>query len=151
MMTPQERPLGVIAVFRRTARLMVAELLDRLEAIGYSDMLPAFNAVFANIEPDGIRLTELAARSEMTHQSMSELVGILEQRGYVERRPDPSDGRARLVCLTAEGRELRTIGNAHIKEIEADWQQRWQRAGIGTDLRAALETALHEAERSRGA
>jgi len=101
--------------------------------------------VFENIEPDGIRLTELAARSEMTHQSMSELVGILEQRGYVERRPDPSDRRARLVCLTAEGRTLRDVGNAHIREIAADWQQRWRRAGIRTDLRGALESALEEA------
>jgi len=40
----------------------------------------------------------------MTHQSMGELIDTLERRDYVERRPDPDDGRARLVCLTAKGR-----------------------------------------------
>src|SRR4051794_29293736 len=126
---------------------MVTELIERLAEAGYPDMQPAFHPVFESIQTDGSRLTDLAARADMTHQSMGELVGILERRGYLERRPDPSDGRARLVCLTAAGRELRDVGTAQIREIEAQWQQRWRRAGIRTDLRAALGSALEDAER----
>jgi DNA-binding MarR family transcriptional regulator len=143
---PTERPLGVIAVFRRTARAMVTELIERLQDLGYADVVPAFHAVFENIDPGGTRLTDLARRADMTHQSMSELVGVLERRGYVERRSDPADGRARLVCLTWLGAELRALGNEQIASIERDWQQRWDRAGIAADVRAALETALREAE-----
>jgi DNA-binding MarR family transcriptional regulator len=143
---PTERSLGVIAVFRRTARAMVTELIERLQDHGYLDVVPAFHAVFENIDPHGTRLTELARRADMTHQSMSELVGVLERRGYVERRSDPADGRARLVCLTSLGAKLRELGNEQIASIERDWQQRWDRAGIAADVRAALETALREAE-----
>ena len=65
----------------------------------------------------------------MTHQSMGELVARLERGGWVERRPDPTDGRARLVCLTASGRHLVIRGLHHIAEIEAAWQERWREAG----------------------
>jgi DNA-binding MarR family transcriptional regulator len=141
-----ERPLGVIAVFRRTARAMVTELIERLHTHGYPDVVPAFHAVFENIDPHGTRLTELAGRADVTHQSMSELVGVLEDRGYVERRSDPTDGRARLVCLTPLGAKLRKLGNEQIASIERDWQRRWDRAGITADVRVALEAALREAE-----
>jgi DNA-binding MarR family transcriptional regulator len=144
-MSRDHRP-GIIAALHRTARSMVAELVQRLEEVGYPDMQPAYNAVFENIEPDGIRLTELAARAEMTHQSMGELVGLLQRRGFVERRPDPVDRRARLVALTPAGRKLRDAGTAQIAEIEKAWQQRWRRAGIDIDLRAALQEALREAD-----
>ena len=101
---------------------MVEELSARLQADGYEGVNPAHHAFFENIDPDGTRLTELAARADMTHQSMGELVAAMERRGWAERRPDPSDGRARLVCLTAEGSKLTRRGLHHIKEIEAEWQ-----------------------------
>ena len=145
-MTSRPAP-GVIAVFRRTARLMVSELIERLQALGYDDVAPAFHAVFENIDhPAGTRLTELASRADVTHQSMSELVGLLERRGYVRRVADPADGRARLIRLTSRGARLRDLGTVQIKQIEQEWQQRWRRAGIDTDVRAALEAAWADAE-----
>ena len=137
---------GIISMLHRTARAMVAELVQRLTELGYPDVQPAFHPVFENIGDQGSRLTELAKASDMTHQSMSELVGILEERGYVERHPDPSDGRARLICLTDSGQTLRQLGTAQIRDLEDEWQQRWRRAGIRTDLRAALATALRDAK-----
>ena len=89
--------------FRQTARRMVEELIERLMADGHDGVHPAYHALFENIDAEGTRLTELAARADMTHQSMGELVGTLERRGWVERRPDPTDRRARLVCLTPDG------------------------------------------------
>src|SRR3954454_23267298 len=99
-------PVSVIAVFRRTANLIVSDLVRRLAAAGFPDAQPTFHPVFENIDPEGTRVSTLAARADLTHQSMSELVVILEQRGWIERRPDPADRRARLVCLTREGRKL---------------------------------------------
>jgi len=49
------------------------------------------------------RISELAALQGVAQPSMTVLVGSLEQAGFVARRPDPSDGRAVLVSLTAEG------------------------------------------------
>ena len=135
-------------LLRRTTQRMDSELVARLEAAGYPNMSPAFNTLFENLDREGTRLTELAARAGMTHQSMSELVAILEGRGYRERRPDPSDGRARRVCLTPEGKKLARTARAEIAAIEAEWTRRWRRAGMTADLPGVLESALAEAERA---
>jgi DNA-binding MarR family transcriptional regulator len=93
----------------------------------------------------------LAARAGMTHQSMGELVQTLERRGYLERRPDPSDGRATLVLLTRSGRQSARRAIEEIAEIEAAWLERFRRAGLDVDLRALLEAALGEREAERKA
>jgi DNA-binding MarR family transcriptional regulator len=149
MATNDQRVFTVLIGFRRTARLMVEELARRLEADGFGEIPPAYHALFENIDPGGTRLTELAARAEMTHQSMSELVATIERRGWVQRRPDPSDGRARLVCLTPEGRRVTRRGLHHIKEIEHEWQARWRDAGYDGQLRDLLARALEDAARER--
>jgi DNA-binding MarR family transcriptional regulator len=132
----------MIAAFRRTAQLMVNELIERLEAAGYPGLSSAYHPVFENLDRGGTRLSVLAARADMTHQSMSELVDALEQRGFLERRPDPSDGRARLVCLTAEGRQFVKTAIAELDTIEAKWRERWRRAGFRGDMRSLLEATL---------
>ena len=146
MPTTDQRPFTIMMAFRRTAQLMVEELTSRLDADGYEGVQPAYHAFFENVDPEGTRLTELAARADMTHQSMSELVAALERRGWVARRPDPTDGRARLVRLTPEGRELTRRGLHHIGEIEAEWQERWAAAGHDGALRPVLERALNIAD-----
>ena len=140
----RSRVVTLIALFRETARLMVDELVERLHAAGYHDHTAAHHPVFENIDPDGTRLTVLAARAGMTHQSMGELVGTLERRGYLARRSDPSDGRATLVLLTDRGREAVRRAVADIADIEAAWLERFTRAGLDADLRAVLEEALRE-------
>ena len=129
----------LISLLRHTAQLMVAELVERLAAAGYADVPAAAHPVFENIDREGTRLTELAARADMTHQSMGELIDTLEQRGYVERQADPTDGRARLVHLTARGKQMARVALREIAAIEANWSQAWRTAGLRADLRAILE------------
>jgi DNA-binding MarR family transcriptional regulator len=144
MITDSTRQVTLISLFRRTAQLMVAELVQRLTAAGYPDLPAATHPVFENLDRDGTRLTELAARADMTHQSMGELVDTLEQRGYLERRPDPADGRARLVCLTSKGRQMVRTALREIADIETTWTQAWQAAGLRNDLSTALVHALSQ-------
>ena len=134
----------VIALVRRASRLMVEELVERLRAAGFDDMTAAHHPVFENLDRDGTRLTVLAARTGMTHQSMGELVAALERAGYVERRPDPADARARLVVLTAKGRRAVRQALTEIAAIEAAWEARLARAGFDVELRALLEAGLAE-------
>jgi DNA-binding MarR family transcriptional regulator len=136
------RRVTLISQLRRTAQLMVAELIERLAAAGYPDLTAAMHPVFENIDRDGTRLTELAARAEMTHQSMGELIDTLEQRGYIERRPDPADGRARLVCFTDKGRNMARTALREMTAIETKWTQAWKAAGLQGDLRPILEYGL---------
>ena len=51
----------------------------------------------------GTRLVDLARMGRMRVQSMAQLVNEMEADGMVERRPDPSDGRAKRICYTDKG------------------------------------------------
>jgi DNA-binding MarR family transcriptional regulator len=140
----RQRAVTLIALLRRTSRLMVEEISERMEAAGWPDPRSSHHPFFENIDPDGTRLTVLAARAGLSHQAMGQVVAELEERGYVERVPDPSDRRARLVRLTAEGRDIVRGALREIAAIEAKWSRRWRRAGLAGDLRAALEAGLRE-------
>ncbi|MEU4602907.1 MarR family transcriptional regulator [Kribbella sp. NPDC023972] len=53
-----------------------------------------------------MRLTDLLATEQLKQPALTSLVAKLEQDGLVSRRPDPSDGRAMLLSLTREGRQI---------------------------------------------
>lgn len=52
---------------------------------------------------------------------MGHLVDRLERRGYVERRPDPTDRRATLICLTERGWSQIRAALAIIATVEEEW------------------------------
>ena len=84
-------------------RAMETRVFEGLAAAGFADLTPAQARVFQRIAPGGSRLTDLAAQAAITKQSAGFLVDQLERGGYVERAPDPADGRARLVRIAARG------------------------------------------------
>ena len=94
------------------------DLTAELRARGYGEITPAHSAVFAHLDREGTRASELARRAGVTRQSMGELVADLEAKGYVERRADPADGRAKIVVLTSAGRRLDREATALIAELE---------------------------------
>ncbi|MGP3967462.1 MarR family winged helix-turn-helix transcriptional regulator [Streptomyces sp. 6N223] len=53
-----------------------------------------------------MRLSELTRTEQISQPGITQLVTRLEREGLVERRPDPSDGRAVLVHITEAGREI---------------------------------------------
>lgn len=149
MAQPEERFVTLISLLRRTNQLMVNEITERLEHSGFPHSPPSFHPIFENLDPGGTRLTVLAARAGLTHQSVGEVVTELERRGYVERIPDPTDKRARLVGLTERGRDLVRAAIGHIADIEQEWRERWKAAGLRGDLRAALSAGLAERAHER--
>jgi len=50
-------------------------------------------------------VSELAAGLSMSKQGAGQIADDMERRGYVERRPDPRDGRARLLHLSPRGED----------------------------------------------
>jgi DNA-binding MarR family transcriptional regulator len=93
-----------LAMLMRSGYHRVMEYVQaRLEQQGYDDIRPAHMAIFQNLGPEGARIGELAERAKLTNQSVGYLVDYLEQHGYVERRPDPANRRATLVCFTDRG------------------------------------------------
>ena len=113
------------------------ELARRLAQTPYNDIRATHGCVFGNIEPEGSRLTDLAERAHMTKQTVGEVATELERRGYLERAPDPSDGRAKIIRLTERGREAQALGREIIEEIEQEWAERF-----GAERVAALRDAL---------
>jgi len=61
------------------------------------------------------RITELAAEERVTQPAITLLVNRLAERGWVERVPDPSDGRAVLVSLTP-------VGEAVFEQLRAEYR-----------------------------
>jgi DNA-binding MarR family transcriptional regulator len=135
----RNRHVTLIALVRSIAQLMIDELIARLHAAGYTDMTAAQHVAFENLDPEGTRLTTLAQRAGMTRQAMTELVDALRRNGYLELRPDPSDGRARLVHLTNRGKDAVRVAISEIAVIEARWQETATRAGLTVNLREFLE------------
>lgn len=105
-------------------RLFQQELFAGLVDAGLTDARVPHTHVTAYIKAEGSRLTELAAQARMTLPAMSELVDDLQRLGIVERRPDPRDGRAKLICLTDAGWAAMRTAREVIAGIEADWAQR---------------------------
>jgi DNA-binding MarR family transcriptional regulator len=116
---PQRLHIGQLLV--QLTRLFQTELFERLIAAGLQDARVPHTHVTAYIKAEGSRLTELAAQARMTLPAMSELVDDLQRLGIVERRPDPSDGRAKLICLTETGWETMRTAQKIISQLEAEY------------------------------
>jgi DNA-binding MarR family transcriptional regulator len=102
-------------------RAMEARVFEGLADAGYDDFTPAQARVFARIAPEGSRLTDLAAQAGITKQSAGFLVDQLERAGYVQRVPDPADGRARLVRIAERGAQSVEVSRRIVAQVEAEW------------------------------
>lgn len=93
---------NTVSMLGQAYSLLGFQIVEGVVGAGFPQK-PKHSAVFAQIEPDGSRLTDLARRANITPQAMGELVDELEELGYVSRQPDPTDRRAKLIVLTANG------------------------------------------------
>ena len=130
-------------------RVPYQEVVRRVTAgmseAGFDDLRPAHSTVFQHIDGDGTRLTTLAERAQITKQSMGYLVDYLEQQGYLERRPDASDRRAALICLTRRGWAVVRASLAIIATLEEEWTRE-----LGDDETRRLRDALGRLGRIAG-
>jgi DNA-binding MarR family transcriptional regulator len=129
------RPL--IGLLLRLVHQHWAQDIDAaLVAAGFDDLRPASAHVFPFLGREGIQVSELAKRARVRKQSMAEAVDQLERAGYVERRPDPDDRRARLVFLTERGESVRPTTLAAGRRVE----QRWAELTSPEELESLRET-----------
>jgi DNA-binding MarR family transcriptional regulator len=117
---------------------LIEEFLDELQQSEFSDIRLAHGCVFRYMGEQGLRLTEIAERGNMTKQSAGEVVDDLVALGYAERVPDPDDRRAKLVFLTERGEAAQRCGFDLLAKIEKRWGERYGAERIA-DLRAMLE------------
>jgi DNA-binding MarR family transcriptional regulator len=124
----------------------VKALIDRLGAEDadqqHSPMTPVHGlAARYLLGRHDVTTVELARYLGITKQSASEVVGALERNGIVRRAPHPSDGRARVLLLTEEGRTKLDDGRRRWHEVEREWADLVGREKLDV-VRDALETYL---------
>ena len=130
-----ELNLGLLCFF--PFRALEVRVFQALAAAGFADLTVAQGRIAARIGESGTRLTELADQAQVTKQTAGFLVDQLERAGYVRRVPDPTDGRARLVCFAERGRAAVAVARRVEAEVEAEWT-----AHLGEESARALREAL---------
>ena len=123
----------LLAVLPLLNRIVAAEV--RREA-GEETTMPQFR-VLAHLSAGPLTLSALAKKRRVSLQSMSELVQVLVERGWVVRTPDPNDRRQSQLSLTNEGR-------AHYERAHAQTLQRLAplMAQLAAEELAAVRMAL---------
>jgi DNA-binding MarR family transcriptional regulator len=118
-------------------RWLENRVIDALAEAGYDDITTAQMRIMQRIGPHGTRLTELAEQAQVTKQTAGFLVDQLEKAGWVRRVPDPSDKRARLVCVAPRGQRAIPVATAAVAAVEAEWE-----AHLGKQRIAQLRRTL---------
>jgi DNA-binding MarR family transcriptional regulator len=98
---PDDQPETLSEAFWRVARELRQLSRETLEPW---DITPGQSRALGVLTHHGVmRLSELSEHLRIAARSTTEVVDGLQERGLVERRPDPHDRRATLVALTEEG------------------------------------------------
>ena len=106
-------------LLRTAYNVLSAAIYRGVSQAGATDMRPAHgNAMEMLAIEDGLRLTDIAARAGMAPQSMGEIVDDLVRKGYLTRREDPSDRRAKRIYLTRKGRDAAQASGVVLLEVE---------------------------------
>ncbi len=90
----------------REIRVVVGRLRRRLkETYDNGDLTPSQTSLLSRLDKDGAATASaLAAAERVRPQSVAATLSTLDERGLIERRPDPGDGRRQLVSVSAAGR-----------------------------------------------
>lgn len=137
-MTTQRQPTDLGILLGIAYQEFVRELREAHEAAGFTDLGRSDGVVFRSLDVRPMTVSELATRLEISKQGAAQIVDDMQRRGYVERHPDPDDGRARLVQLSERGR--RALATA--RRFHHDYERRLARghgAEAVANLRAMLE------------
>jgi DNA-binding MarR family transcriptional regulator len=127
-------------LLRNPYEAMLVKLHAGLAAAGFADSSPAWGTnIFHYLREGGLRLTELAERSHTSKQAMRYTINQLEAAGYVERVPDPTDGRAKIIGLTERGWDSRRVSDEIIARIEHECVQE-----LGEEKMRQFETLAKE-------
>jgi DNA-binding MarR family transcriptional regulator len=103
------------------ADILEHEVFEQYFKVGYGDVRLMHSAILRYLPPEGCRVTELARQACITKRAAGYLVDSLVQHGYLERIPDPADGRAQIVRRTAKGWELHRLARHAVQEVQEEW------------------------------
>jgi DNA-binding MarR family transcriptional regulator len=115
----------------------VRDLRTSLAGQGFDDLGRSDGFVFRALAQAPMTVSDLAARLEISKQGAGQIVEDMELRGYVQRRRDPDDGRARPVELAPRGRQALAAASTFHRKYESHLARRLG-PGTVTTMRDAL-------------
>ncbi len=90
---------------------------------GYGGLRPSLGPLLSLVWLEGRGLNAIASQLAISPQACSQLVNLAEGAGYLERKPDPQDGRSKVVGFTPQGRSLVEHAVGIIREIESEYTE----------------------------
>jgi DNA-binding MarR family transcriptional regulator len=130
----------------RAFRLMNDETVARMRRRGIDGMQPSFPRLLGNLDTEGTRISGLASRMGVSRQAVAQLAKEVEAAGFIERRPDPTDGRGVIIAFTPLGRSALATAVDVMGEIERDYQSVIGAAGL-EQLKDHLKAILDRFDR----
>ncbi len=119
-------------------RVAVLRLSRRLRKHDLAGLTPSQLSTLSSVGMCGpVRLGDLAATERIAPSTLTRLVNVLEERGYLLRQPAPGDARAFLVTVTDSGRDVLERIRAEATNLLTDILTTLPAAQL-----AALEAAL---------
>lgn len=130
---------GTAVAVLRLANQLVDGIQEGLARRGFSDLRPAHGFAFVRISEGDATTADVAVHLGVTKQAAGQLVTQLVDRGYVMRRPDPGDARARLLVLTDRGRACTEAAEAAARGTVGEWRSQLRPAEFDR-LQSTLDT-----------
>jgi DNA-binding MarR family transcriptional regulator len=121
----------------RATHTMNAEMTRRIRARGWEAFQPSFTSLLGHLDTEGTTITTLSRRMGTSRQAVSQLARSIEEAGFVERVPHPTDGRSVVVRHTGAGRRILLDALDAMTEIEGEYA-----AAAGTAELAELKRLL---------
>jgi DNA-binding MarR family transcriptional regulator len=117
------------------------QLRAAFAAAGLDGIRPAQSVALVPLVAGGLHASDLADRLRVSRQAVAQAVAALERHGYVTRAPDPVDARARIIELTARGRQALQVMRSNAVALEKRWHEVLGERRLG-ELRETLKMLL---------
>jgi DNA-binding MarR family transcriptional regulator len=147
--TPAQSPGSTLHVVRRLRKAFLSICRCGDVTFGpYRLTTEQYSLMLAVQRDPGIRQVDVRDRIFAEPNTVTAMVTLLEARGILRRKPSPSDGRARLLYLTAHGQAV-------MKKLSEDWEpmrallRKCFSGKAGEEALEILDTVYVEMERER--
>ena len=128
------------ATTAREVKVVVSRLRRRIQALAFTDDLSGSQAaVLSRLHKEGPSSSSVLAGAEsVSHQAIGAILTVLQARGFIQRTPDPTDGRRQLIALTAAG----AARVEHTSSEREEWLARALQDRLTEDERRAVRHAM---------
>ncbi len=123
-------------------RHFTRQVLQKLASDGIEDITLRHFVIIPYIDHEGIRAVDIARQVGISKQAVSKLVDELVQKGYLELKPDPSDGRAYLVSMSEKGNDFLKLAIKYTQQVEKKWGKQVGEKEFKI-MKAAMSTLLN--------